>query len=71
MKRQIVKILKRKRSAKNWCAIGVLTFAVSLELMDAAFGLTSLAADREWATSNVIDVADVVVGATAAWLLRS
>lgn len=70
MRNSIVKSLKRKRSKKDWCVIAILSFAVTIELADAAFGIKGLANGSDFAASNVIDVADVMIGAAATWVLH-
>lgn len=71
MKMQIMERLKRKRSAKDWCVITALAVAVSIEFADAAFGLNGIASSKNLAASNLVDVADVVAGAAAAWFMYS
>jgi len=70
MKNSIVKSLKRKRSMKDLCSIAILVVAVAVELTDAAFGIKGLATGSDLAASNVVDVADVMVGAASAWVLH-
>ena len=60
--------LKRKRSVKDWFAIAVLAVAVTVEFADAAFGLNGLASSTNLAASNLVEIADVIDGVTAAWL---
>lgn len=70
MNTKITSILMRKRSAKDWSAIVVLGFALAVGVIDAAFGINGLATTSDLAASNVVDVADVIIGVAAAWLLH-
>lgn len=70
MRTPIVIFLKQKCSVKRWSAVAVLAVAVTVELVDAVFGIKGLASSSDFAASNIVDVADVVVGGAAAWMLH-
>lgn len=71
MNNAIWNFIKRKRSIKDWCAISVLTCAVAIEIADAAFGFRELSTGPELAASNVVDLADVMIGVAAAWVMHA
>lgn len=71
MKNAIRNFIKRKRSTRDWCVIAALFCAFAIEITDAAFGISELTAGPEMAVSSVVDVADVMIGIAAAWVMHA
>ncbi|MGE0613168.1 MAG: hypothetical protein AB7O70_12560 [Hyphomicrobiales bacterium] len=62
-------ILASIRSGKGPAVVAIIVLALVVEALDAGFGLEAMASGN-LAPDGFISLADVVMGITAAWLMR-
>ena len=55
---------------RGWLTAAIVALAAVLGILDASLGLHTAAEEQAIDADNVIDLADVVVGAAALWLAR-
>lgn len=64
------RIMSNLRSGKGPAVAAIIALAIMVEVLDAGLGITAMASSGQLATEGMIGVADVIMGLTAAWLIR-
>lgn len=67
---RIGEFLTRRRGGKEWAVLAILAIALTVEALNAGFGLRSIGGERLFASDSIVDMADVAVVLAAAWLIR-
>lgn len=69
MTSRISEFLARRRG-KEWAVLAILAIALTVEALDAGFGLRALGAESRLAPESLTEIANVTIVVAAVWLIR-